>query len=138
MAPFCPVGGMVTILKLKVNEERSTLDLPKLVLAALILAAGIVGFYWYEDASQVYRILGLLAAVLVTVGLVLSTALGRGFMGFGREARTELRKVIWPTRQETVQTTLVVLVMVLIVAVFLWLLDMLLRWGISGLTGIGV
>ena len=129
----------MTTLKSKASEDRSPLDLAKLVFAALVLAAGIVGFYWYEDAaSQVYRILGLVAAVLVAVGLVLTTRMGRAIMAFGRESRIELRKVIWPTRQETLQTTLVVLVVVLIVAIFLWLLDMVLRWAVSGLTGIGV
>lgn len=58
-------------------------------------------------------------------------------MAFAREARVELRKVIWPTRQETLQTTLVVLVMVVVVAIFLWLLDMLLLWAVNGLTGLG-
>jgi preprotein translocase subunit SecE len=132
------VGGTVTTLKSKASEDRAPLDLAKLILAALILGAGIVGFYWYENAAQVYRILGLLVAVLVPVGLILTTRLGRGIMSFGRESRIELRKVIWPTRQETLQTTLVVLVVVLIVAIFLWLLDMILRWAVAGLTGIGV
>jgi preprotein translocase subunit SecE len=127
----------VTTLKSNTNEERSPLDLVKLVLAALVLAVGIAGFYWYEDVSQAYRILGLLVAAAVSIVLTLSSAPGRGLMAFARDARTELRKVVWPTRQETLQTTLVVLVMVLIVAIFLWLLDMLLLWAINGLTGIG-
>ena len=128
----------MTTLKSKATADRSPLDLAKHLIAALILAAGVVGFYWYQDISPLYRLLGLVAAVLVSVGLVLSTRIGRAIMGFGREARVELRKVIWPTRQETVQTTLVVLVVVLIVAVFLWLLDMLLGFGVKSLAGIGV
>lgn len=110
----------------------------KLVLAALILGGGIFAFYWYEgEISQLYRILGLLLVVAVGVGLVLATSVGRGLLGFARDARTELRKVVWPTRQETIQTTLVVLVMVLIVGIFLWLLDMFLLWAMNALTGIG-
>ncbi len=128
---------MVTTLKSKANEERSPLDLAKLVLAGLILAAGIAAFYWYESVDQVYRVLGLVVVVLLSLGLALTTSTGRGVMAFAREARVELRKVIWPTRQETLQTTLVVLVMVVVVAIFLWLLDMLLLWAVNGLTGLG-
>lgn len=128
----------MTTLKTKASEERSPIDVAKHLLAALLLAAGIIGFYWYEDVSQALRLLGLVAAVVVSAVLFLTTRIGRGVMDFAREARIELRKVIWPTRQETFQTTLVVLIVVLIVAIFLWLLDMLLGFGVRSLAGIGV
>lgn len=128
----------MTALKSKLNEDRSPLDTVKLLVALLVLGAGVLGFYWYSDASQLYRIPGLLAAVVVAALIFFTTAAGRALGGFAREARTELRKVVWPTRQETVQTTLVVLVMVVIAGIFLWLLDMFLLWGVNRLMGLGV
>ena len=128
----------MTVLKSKVNEDKSPLDTAKLVLAVALLVAGVFLFYWFEDAPQLYRIPGLLAVVLVAGALIFTTGVGRSVLGFARDARVELRRVVWPTRQETVQTTLVVLVMVLIVGVFLWLLDMFLLWGVNRLMGLGV
>ena len=127
----------MTALKSKTTDEKSPLDTAKLGLAVLILAAGVFGFYWLDDADQLYRVLGMIGVVAVAAVLVFTTDLGRGLLGFAKESRTELRKVVWPTRQETLQTTLVVMVMVLVVAIFLWLLDMLLLWGVNALTGIG-
>jgi preprotein translocase subunit SecE len=127
----------VTTLKSKTGEERSPLDTAKLVVAFLLAAAGIALFYWFDDAPQYYRIPGLLVVVGVAAALVVATAAGRSLLGFARDARTELRKVVWPTRQETVQTTLVVLVMVFIVGIFLWLLDMFFLWAVNRLMGLG-
>src|SRR5690554_2618245 len=98
-------------MKSKTTTEKSPLDTAKLVVAIALLLAGIGLFYYYEDASQLYRVLGLLAVALVAVGIAATSAVGRGLIGYGREARVELRKVVWPTRQETMQTTLVVVVM---------------------------
>ena len=64
-----------------------------------------------------------------------ATHLGQSVVGFGREARAEVRKVVWPTRQETVQTTLMVLVAVIIIGIFLWLIDMALVSAVQSLTG---
>lgn len=127
----------MTTVKAKTTEERSPLDTAKLALAALLLAGGLVAFYMLPDLSQIYRVLGLLVVVAIAVGLFATTRVGRGLLGFIRDARTELRRVVWPTRQETLQTTLVVLVMVLIAAIFLWLLDMFLLWAVNGITGLG-
>lgn len=127
----------MTTVKAKPTEERSPLDTAKLVAAALLLVGGIVAFYLLPDISQIYRTIGLLVLVVVSVVLVAATRFGRGLIAFMRDARTELRRVVWPTRQETLQTTLVVLVMVLIVAIFLWLLDMFLLWSVNGITGLG-
>ncbi len=131
------MGLRANRMKSKPVAEKSSLDTAKLLLAAVILAAGIFGFYYYAEASPLYRVLGLLAVVAVAGGVVMTTALGRGLWAFVGESRNELRKVVWPTRQETTQTTLVVLVMVMIVAIFLWLLDMLLRWGVGHLMRLG-
>jgi preprotein translocase subunit SecE len=111
------------------------LDTFKLLLAIAVLIAGIVGFYYYEDESQLYRVLGIVFAAGVAIAISSTTNLGQSLIGFGREARMEVRKVVWPTRQETVQTTFMVIVAVIIIGIFLWLIDMLLAEAIQMLTG---
>ena len=124
-------------MKARTDLERSPLDTVKLLLAVVALLAGIGGFYYFSDAPQYFRVPGILAAVVVALILFATTDRGRAVFGVMREARVELRKVVWPTRQETLQTTLVVFIMVLIVAIFLWLLDMFLLWGVNRLMNIG-
>ena len=111
------------------------LDTFKLLLAIAVLIAGIVGFYYYEAESQLYRVLGVVFAAGVATAISSTTNLGQNLIGFGREARMEVRKVVWPTRQETVQTTFMVIVAVIIIGIFLWLIDMLLAEAIKLLTG---
>jgi preprotein translocase subunit SecE len=74
---------------------------------------------------------------IASVAMILTTSLGKSFWGFLKEARVEVRKVVWPTRQETVQATLIVMALVFLVGLMLWLLDMFLFWVISQLTGQG-
>ena len=119
------------------TEVSNKLDTFKLVLAIAILLAGIGGFYYYVDASLLYRVLGLVGVVMVAAGIALTTGTGHAILSFGREARAEVRKVVWPTRQETVQTTLMVVVAVIILGIFLWLVDMMLLSGVQILTGQG-
>ena len=111
------------------------LDSFKLLLAIAVLIFGIVGFYYYEAESQLYRVLGVVFAVVVAIAISATTSLGQNLIGFGREARMEVRKVVWPTRQETVQTTFMVIVAVIIIGIFLWLVDMLLAQAIQLITG---
>ena len=111
------------------------LDSFKLLLAIAVLISGIVGFYYYEAESQLYRVLGVVFAVVVAVAISATTNLGQNLIGFGREARMEVRKVVWPTRQETLQTTFMVIVAVIIIGIFLWLVDMLLAEAIQLITG---
>ena len=113
----------------------SKLDSFKLLLAIAVLIFGIVGFYYYEAESQLYRVLGVVFATMVAIAISSTTRLGQGLIGFGREARMEVRKVVWPTRQETVQTTFMVIVAVIIIGIFLWLVDMLLAQAIQLVTG---
>ena len=117
----------------KAEQTTSGLDTAKLMTALLILIAGVVGFYYFENESQLLRVIGLLAVAVVAFFIVTTTGIGRRSMGFVREARVEVRKVVWPTRQETTQTTIAVLIMVFIVAIMLWLIDMLLGWGVRSL-----
>lgn len=119
------------------TEVSNKLDTFKLVIAIAILLVGIGGFYYYADASLLYRVLGLVALAIVAVGIALTTGTGRAIVSFGHEARAEVRKVVWPTRQETVQTTLMVVVAVIILGIFLWLIDMMLLKAVQMLTGQG-
>lgn len=115
----------------KAEEQSSALDTVKLLIAVAIIVAGIAGFYYFEDQSQLLRVLGVIAMSVFSFVVVATTVVGKNGIGFAKDSRTEVRKVVWPTRQETVQTTLAVLVMVLIVAVMLWIVDKFLGWGIK-------
>jgi preprotein translocase subunit SecE len=119
------------------TEVSNKLDTFKLVVAIGILLAGIAGFYYYADESLLYRVLGLVGLAIVAVGIALTTSTGHAILMFGREARAEVRKVVWPTRQETIQTTLMVVVAVIILGIFLWLIDMMLLKAVQMLTGQG-
>ena len=117
----------------KAEQATSGFDTVKLFSALLILIGGVVGFYYFEDKSQLLRVIGLLGVALVAFFIITTTDMGRRGLGFVREARVEVRKVVWPTRSETTQTTIAVLIMVFIVAIMLWLIDMLLGWGVRSL-----
>ncbi|UZR28626.1 preprotein translocase subunit SecE [Methylococcus mesophilus] len=117
------------------ESGASGLDTVKLVLALVFLIAGIVAYYFFSDYSVVYRTLGVVGAGVVAVALVSATAKGQSLLGFFRESRIEVRKVVWPTRQEAAQATLMVVALVFFVGIFLWLLDMLLFWAITSITG---
>jgi preprotein translocase subunit SecE len=113
------------------NEDgNSVANIAKLAAAVLVLAAGIYGFYALGDSSKALRVVGLVVALLASIGIAAMTAQGRMARGYLIESQFELRKVVWPTRQEATQTTLVILLVVLIISVILWLIDMLLGWAI--------
>jgi preprotein translocase subunit SecE len=112
-------------------------DKAKLTMAVLVLLAGIVGFYMFEAYALWMRVVGMLAFAGISLAIAAQAEPGRAALGFVREARTEVRKVVWPTRKETIQTTLTVMVMVVVVAIMLWLLDMFLLWAVQLLTGQG-
>ena len=119
------------------TEVSNKLDTVKLIVSLMILLAGIAGFYYYAEESLLYRVLGMVAVVMVAAGIALTTATGQAILSFGRESRAEVRKVVWPTRQETIQTTLMVVVAVIIIGIFLWIVDMLLLEAVQLLTGQG-
>ena len=113
------------------------LDTAKLAAAVLLLTGGIFAFYYFAEYSALLRVIALLAISGLAAAVALQTAPGRQLWQFVTDARQEVRKVVWPTRQETLQTTLIVMVMVLIVGIVLWLFDMVLLAILRFLTGQG-
>lgn len=113
------------------------MDTVKLAISATTVAAAVVGFYYYADHSLLVRVVALLVAFGVSIAIGLQTEKGRLLAAFVRDAQIETRKVVWPTRQESLQTTLIVFVVVVLTGFFLWLLDMGLNWAIRFVTAGG-
>lgn len=119
------------------EAQTPVFDIVKQVFSVLLVVAGVAAFYYFSEASVLYRVIGLLVIVAVVLGLMLTTNLGRNTWGFFLESKQEVRKVVWPTREETTRTTMLVFGMVVAVGFILWLLDMFLFWGVRLLTGQG-
>ncbi len=117
------------------TETVDSMDTVKLVIALLIAVAAMAAFYIYPEQSMLIRVGGLLLGAAVAVAIGLQTSKGRNIWGFFHGAQIEVRKVVWPTRQETVQTTLIVILVVIVISIILWLLDMFLGWSIGSLMG---
>lgn len=117
------------------NQDESRLDWLKWLVVFVLLLAGLVGNHYYSQVSAPLRIGGWLILLAVAAFCAIKTQKGRWFITFFQESRAELRKVVWPTREETMQTTLVVAVMVVILAMMLWGIDGILVWLIGWLTG---
>ena len=113
------------------------LDTVKLVVAVALVAAGVAGFYLLADQPIWLRWIIVLASLVLGGLVALQSFQGREFSQFVQTARIELRKVVWPNRQETLQTTLVVFVMVIALALFFWGLDWMLASLTRWLTGRG-
>jgi len=120
----------------RAEVPTSSADTIKFVLAGALGLAGLVAFYVFAEQSLLLRTLALLAVAGVVAFIIYQTALGKRTVAFFKDARTEVRKVVWPSRAETTQTTLTVVVIVIIVGIFLWLLDMLLSGAFRMVTGI--
>ncbi len=116
------------------KEASSGIDVLKYVLSLVLISAGVVAFYQFSDYSLLYRVLGMVTIVIIALTIMMTTTIGHESWAFAQEARLEVRKVVWPTRSETMQTTLMVFAMVVIVGLILWLLDMFLFWAITSLT----
>lgn len=112
-------------------------DKIKLLIALSVIIAAITGFYYYADQSLLMRVLGMLVALGVAVAVAMQTSVGQMAWAYVGDSKTEVRKVVWPTRKETVQTTLIVMVMVFVVATMLWMFDMMLAAAVKFLTGQG-
>lgn len=116
------------------NPTNGALDSLKWGLVFLFLAAAVVGNYIYGEESVLYRAIGVVAAVVIAGFIAIQTEKGRNAVDFAKESRTEVRKVVWPTRQEAIQTTIIVLIATLIMSLLLWGLDSVLYWFVNLIT----
>jgi preprotein translocase subunit SecE len=104
-------------------------DVIKLVLTATFAVGGAVAFYWLADQWPMWaRVLVVLAGIGAGAALGFSSGPGQALKKFLLDAQIEVRKVVWPTRQETWQTTLIVAVAVLIIGILIWIIDLVLSW----------
>jgi preprotein translocase subunit SecE len=110
--------------EVQTSASASAKDSALLTLSILALLLGIVAFYWYEDQALPLRIAMVIAGLAAATGLIWFSWYGREFRQFAIAARIELRKVVWPGREETVKTTYVVFIFAIAMGVFFWLLDM--------------
>jgi preprotein translocase subunit SecE len=119
------------------QENPTALDAAKLVAGVAILAAGVAGFYLLSSQPIWLRWIIVLAALVVGILVGLQSQQGKTLWAFVQAARVELRKVVWPNRQETMQVTIVVFAMVIVLGLFFWGLDTLLALLTKWLTGYG-
>jgi preprotein translocase subunit SecE len=119
------------------TSGASALDMVKTVVAVALLLGGIVGYYYFEDASIVLRAAGVVFGIALGIAVFATTGRGRELWSFIQSSRIELRKVVWPTRPETLQTTVAVIVFTIIMGLFFWILDKGLLWATRLLTGQG-
>jgi preprotein translocase subunit SecE len=119
----------------KAEAKDSRFDVLKWLAVAALVVAGVVGNQYFSAEPLLYRVLALLALAVVVGFVALQTAKGQAFFALAKEARIEIRKVVWPTRQETTQTTLIVVAVVLVMSLVLWGLDSLLGWLVSLIVG---
>ena len=95
----------------------------KLAVALLLLIAGVVGFYYFANSPLVVRILVVFGGVIAAAFIASQTPIGQDSIGFVRDSIRETKLVVWPTRQETIQTTVAVFLLVLVMGIFLMLVD---------------
>lgn len=117
------------------TSESGVLDILKLLIAAGVLTGGLFGYYWYLEWSQPLRVLLVLGGTIAGVAIAMTSTQGRRLRAFIQGSRIEIRKVVWPTKQETTQTAIAVFVFTLILALFFWGLDSFLLWLTRTLVG---
>ena len=118
------------------NIEGNDNGTPLLLMSLLLLLSGIVAFYYFSEIRLFYRVLGLFAVLGLAGYIIYQTSFGKTVYTYVLESKIELKKVSWPTKQETTQTAIGVIVIVVIIGILLWLLDMLLAWSIGTLYGV--
>lgn len=119
----------------KAEAKDSRFDVLKWLVVVALVIAGVVGNQYFSAEPLLYRVLALLAMAVVAAFVALQTGRGQAFFALAKEARVEIRKVVWPSRQETTQTTLIVVAVVLVMGLLLWGLDSLLGWLVSLIVG---
>ncbi|GAC30933.1 preprotein translocase subunit SecE [Paraglaciecola polaris] len=122
----------------KAENSSNPLDLVKWLVVVVLLGGAVAANSIYGDISVLYRALGVVAAVVIAGLIAASTEKGSSFLTFAKDARTEVRKVVWPTRQEATQTTIIVLVATAFMSLLLWGLDLVIVQLVSFITGLGI
>lgn len=117
------------------TKKTSPLNFVLWLLVTALIVGGVWINYHYQMVDISIRVLAWLVLVIITLLIASLTSQGRRAWHFAKEARGELRKVVWPTRQETIQTTLVVIGLVILLSLIIWGLDSILLWAVSFLTG---
>lgn len=112
-------------------------DKIKLFVAFLLVVAGIAGYYYLHDSAAVLRLASVLVGVLLAAGMALTSESGKRFFAFGKDSVAEAKRVVWPTRKETLQTTAVVIAFAITMALFLWAVDASLMLVVNKLMGRG-
>ena len=125
---------MAEIIKLK-SEVDKPLNMLKWTLVFILFCGALVGNYYYPQLANSLRLLSWIVLTVILFGIALSTTQGARFYKFAKAARNELRKVVWPTRQETIQSTIAVVALVSILALVLWMFDSLWLWLVTLITG---
>lgn len=121
-----------------VEQPNKGLDLVKWIVAIALLAGAVVANMVFEQESVLIRAVAVVAAIAIAAGFAATTFKGKTFLAFAKESRTEVRKVVWPTRQEATQTTFIIFVATAVIALMLYFIDMGLRALVSFLTGVGI
>ena len=117
------------------STQSSPADIAKWVVVVLLVAAAVIGNAYFDDQAFLYRVLGVVALAIVAAVIAAQTFKGRAFVSLLKEARAEFRRVVWPTKQETAQTTGIVVLVVFLMSLLLWALDSLFGWAISSVIG---
>jgi preprotein translocase subunit SecE len=114
---------------------QTSLDWLKWLVVLVLIVAGVFGNWYYQEQSVLYRAIGLIVLAALAVLVAGQTERGRAAWRLMKDARNEIRRVVWPKRPETIQTTGIVLVLVVVFGLILWLLDTLLSWVVSSVIG---
>lgn len=122
----------------KTENQSNPMDMLKWLIVISLLGGVIAANYMYGEVSVLYRAIGAVVAIAVAGFIAATTEKGSSFITFAKDSRTEVRKVVWPSRQEATQTTLIVLAATAIMALLLWGLDGIIVKVISFITGLGV
>ena len=121
--------------KTEATSSSGSLDFLKWLIVFALVGGAVYGNWYFQDQPLLYRVGGVLVLGVLAFLMLIQTSWGSGAWSLMKDARSEIRRVVWPTRTETTQTTMVVLVLVLIFALILWMLDSGLSWLVSSVIG---
>lgn len=122
-------------MKQSAEVQESRFDIARWAVAVVLVVLAVAGNAYFADQALLYRVLGVVVLGVAAAAVALTTTKGRALTELARGSRKEIQRVVWPTRPETIQTTAIVLVAVVLVGILLWLIDTLLGWAMSGIIG---